>query len=345
MYRPSVHEEDDGALLAAAQVAWNLPQATSKKLANGVYQLCQQGRFYVLKRITFPLPEFAYISGALRHLAVQGANNVAPPLVTVDGTEALLYAERYYALTQWLPGEAADFGKAEQVERVGASLAQLHQTSCGYRPYFYQGRIKWGQTLLIFRRKQKEMVAFAKRAKVATPPDLCDLLYCRGVSVALANGEQAFRLLQPIYGSLNAIAQQKSGFCHHDLCCHNLLLPPYGGVNFIDFDYCISDSFCHDIASLLKRILKANNWQIPLACQALAAYENISPLSDIEKQAVAAWLLFPQDFWQAGFAYYSEGWVPREKIARRLSLWEEQQDLRQEAYRNLFQAWHITNIE
>ena len=104
---------------------------------------------------------------------------MAPPLVTVDGTEALLYAERYYALTQWLPGDAADFGKAEQVERVGASLAQLHQTSCGYRPYFYQGRITWGQTLLIFRRKQKEMVAFAKQAKAATPPDLCDLQMCR----------------------------------------------------------------------------------------------------------------------------------------------------------------------
>lgn len=157
--------------------------------------------------------------------------------------------------------------------------------------------------------------------------------------------ERAFHLLQPIYGEINMIAQQESGFCHHDLCCHNLLLPTTGEVNFIDFDYCISDSFCHDIASLLKRILKANTWQTPLVYQVLAAYESIRPLSDIEKQAIAGWLLFPQDFWQAGFAYYIEGWVPREKIARRLHLWIEQQVLRKEAYQELFQAWHLPDIE
>ena len=50
------------------------------------------------------------------------------------------------------------------------------------------------------------------------------------------------------------------GFCHHDYAHHNVLIEKSGGVNIIDFDYCILDTHLHDLSSLLIRRMKNGKW-------------------------------------------------------------------------------------
>jgi len=339
MYRPEV--EDMGELLTAALCHWPLEGAQCRKVGSGVYRIETGTEAFVLKRITFPLPEYDYIQGALRHLRDRGFLRVPVPIATLEGADYLLHKEFYYFLAPWLPGEQADYRNMADIKIAGRTMAFLHEASGGYRPYYYKGRIKWGELPDTFNRKIKEMERFSLRAKARSLPGLFDVLYQRQADMALADAKAAWQCLMPVYGKVNAVEENRSGFCHHDFAAQNLLTTGEEVANVIDFDYCISDCACHDVASLLLRILKKNDWQIEAAMAGLDAYQELHHLDAAEKGLLYALMLFPQDFWQAGFAYYVEGWVPREKLERRLGLWQDNLESRRTALSRIRREWRL----
>ena len=53
-----------------------------------------------------------------------------------------------------------------------------------------------------------------------------------------------------------------SGFCHHDTANHNFLITSELKIYLIDFDYCIFDTYLHDLGSIIIRNLKYGNWKL-----------------------------------------------------------------------------------
>ncbi len=339
MYRPEM--EDMEELFTEAQSHWLLQNATCRKAGSGVYRIDNGTEAFVLKRITFPLSEYAYIQGAVRHLHARGFHHVPVPVVTQEGTDYLYHKEFYYFLAPWLPGDQADYHNIADVKTAGRTMALLHEASSGYRPYYYKGRIKWGELPDTFNRKIRDMESFAQRARAKSLPGLFDVLYRRQVEQALTDARVAGQGLPLSYGQVNALEERRGGFCHHDFAAQNLLITGEEVANVIDFDYCISDCACHDVASLLLRILKRNAWQLDAAMSGFLAYQEVCSLSAAEKSLIYHFMLFPQDFWQAGFAYYVEGWVPREKLERRLDLWQENMESRRMALEHLRREWRL----
>ena len=96
------------------------------------------------------------------------------------------------------------------------------------------------------------------------------------------------------------------GFCHHDYANHNVLIDTDKKINIIDFDYCMLDSGLHDLASLMLRAMKNCRWSIDRAIFILEAYGSINEIEETDIPIMAAFMEFPQDFWQIGLQYYIE---------------------------------------
>ncbi len=99
---------------------------------------------------------------------------------------------------------------------------------------------------------------------------------------------------------------KKNGFCHHDYAHHNVLVNKNGEVSIIDFDYCILDTHLHDLSSLLIRKMKNGKWDLSSAVYILDAYSSIYPVLKDDIVIMAAFMEFPQEFWQIGLQYYLE---------------------------------------
>jgi CotS family spore coat protein len=98
----------------------------------------------------------------------------------------------------------------------------------------------------------------------------------------------------------------KSGFCHHDYAHHNVLIEENGQINIIDFDYCILDINLHDLSSLLLRRMKNGKWDMNSAAEIIQSYSKIRKVEQRDVPIMAAFMEFPQDYWQVGIQYYWE---------------------------------------
>lgn len=96
------------------------------------------------------------------------------------------------------------------------------------------------------------------------------------------------------------------GFCHHDFAHHNVLIGADNKVTIIDFDYTILDTHLHDLASLLIRRMKNGKWDLENAKFILDAYDSVYRVEGDDIPIMAAFMEFPQDYWQVGIQYYWE---------------------------------------
>jgi CotS family spore coat protein len=102
-------------------------------------------------------------------------------------------------------------------------------------------------------------------------------------------------------------AEDEKGFCHHDYTYHNIVIDNQDNYNVIDFDYCILDINLHDLSSLLIRRMKNGKWDMENAIQILESYGSVRKIQERDIPIMAAFMEFPQDYWQLGIQYYWEG--------------------------------------
>lgn len=96
------------------------------------------------------------------------------------------------------------------------------------------------------------------------------------------------------------------GFCHHDYANHNVLIDDKGEVNIIDFDYCMMDTYLHDLSSLIIRVLKNGKWKLDSANFIINVYSSINNVKEEDIPIMAGFMEFPQNYWQIGIQYYWE---------------------------------------
>lgn len=95
-------------------------------------------------------------------------------------------------------------------------------------------------------------------------------------------------------------------FCHHDYANHNILIDSENQIYIIDFDYCMLDTKLHDLASILIRVMKNGKWDLKSAELILNSYRKESYIDKESIPIIAAFMEFPQDYWQIGIQHYWE---------------------------------------
>ena len=300
-----------------------------------IYRIDNTTGSFALKEIVYPEDEFRYIALAMEHLRGNGFKRLNSIITTKTGDFFMETEGRRYFLAPWIQGRIADYAEEEDVVTSASALAELHIASAGYVPPYYKGRIKWGELLPSLKHKAEEIKVWEKLAEQQNDMCYLDLLYRKYCKKNIEKAKKAITMMEPVYAKVNARESQRGCFCHHDFAHHNVLID-YGGKAWVlDFDYCISDTNCHDLASFLIRVMKANKWDIKLAQTGWQSYNALRPLSEEEKQVVEALMYFPQDFWQVGFCRYVEGKHSEERLERRLFLWLTTLEAREKALEDI----------
>lgn len=298
---------------------WGLA-AERAEAVRGVYRVRAGGVDYCLKPTSLSRRETAFVAAVLEHLAKAGLPG-APQLVrTVTGEPVGRMGRRRFQLLRWQEGREADYLRPGEAEQAAVALARLHLAAEGFVPPFPRFRVLFGRWPALLAHQRTELAGFAAQAAAAPRPTAFEREYARLAAAWLAAADEALaELAASPYPRLSAAARRRGCICHHDLAHHNVLLTEQGPA-LVDFDYALADLGLHDLANLLRRLLRLVEWDPAPGLACLAAYREIAGARPGEMAVLLPLLRFPAEAWLTGRQYYVERlpW-PEERFLEQLA--------------------------
>ncbi|HCW05032.1 MAG TPA: CotS family spore coat protein [Clostridium sp.] len=280
---------------------------TIEKIKN-VYLICDERRKYCLKIIKYEKPHFLFILATIKHLYNNEFKAVPPIIETLDRKEYIELDNNYAYLTPWLAARESNYDNPLDIEMTAKVLAELHIKSKGFEiKDNMKPRIGWFKWFDNYRTRKKEILDFKARIEKKEEKSEFDIIYMEHMEEELLRCDQALqRLGESDYYIKMTKEIRGRGFCHHDFAHHNVLIGADNRVAIIDFDYAILDTHLHDLASLLIRRMKNGKWDLENARFILEAYDSVYRVEPEDIPIMAAFMEFPQDYWQVGIQYYWE---------------------------------------
>lgn len=291
----------------AVQEAYGLKVNFIEKIKN-VYKIYTLDSQFCLKIIRYDIGHFLFIISAIKHLQNNGFKNIPEIIKTQDGMEYIRIGGNHAYLTKWVTSRECNYDNPVDILIASSKLAELHKKSRGFEVNKTMNpRVGWLKWIETFKTRKDEILDFKKRMYKKKKRTEFDNMYLSMMDQELARAEISIKNLikSPYLHVMNKEIIDK-GFCHHDYANHNVLIDSEGEINIIDFDYCILDTHLHDLASLLIRRMKNGKWSIGNALFIIQAYSVINELKKEEIPIMAAFMEFPQDYWQIGIQYYWE---------------------------------------
>ncbi|MEW8957007.1 CotS family spore coat protein [Clostridium sp.] len=280
-----------------------------EKIKN-VYKIkSKEGHIYSLKIINYEFKHFNFILNSIKHLENNGFNGVLPFIKTkCDEDYIELDNNTFGYINPWISCRDSNYDNPIEVERIGKFLGELHLKSRGFSiKDNMKPRIAWMSWYTTFYTRKNEILDFKNRIEKKHKKTAFDELYYNNIerNIQLCN-ETLVDIIDSSYINRMRDEMMNKGFCHHDTAHHNILITEENQLKIIDFDYCILDTHLHDLGSLIIRVLKNGKWHMNTAINILNSYNDVYKLSYDEIPIIAAFIKFPQDFWQIGIQYYWE---------------------------------------
>jgi CotS family spore coat protein len=294
-------------IIRIIETNYNLKVKIIKKIKN-VYRINTVHGDYCLKVIKYGMEHFLFILGAIKHLQNNGFNSTPQIIRKLDGMEYLKLENSNAFLTPWINSRQCDYDNLYDVTLATSKLAEMHIKSQGFiLKENMKPRIGWYKWVDNFITKNDEILDFRHRIDKKNKKSEFDLLYLKNMENELERADKAILDL-----SLSSYLEkmqseiEKHGFCHHDYAHHNVLIGEKDNVNIIDFDFCILDSHLHDLSSLIIRVMKNGKWDIRNALHILNVYNLTNNVDKLDIPIMAAFMEYPQEYWQIGIQYYWE---------------------------------------
>lgn len=272
------------------------------------YKLFDGEKLYCFKPIKYEYGHFIFILKAIEHLKNNGFEGVPDIIHTCSGNDYVKFNNSYCYMTEWINSRHSNYDNPVDLKSAAKILAYLHKKSFGFEvTYNMKPRIGWLKWPNIFETRKNEILNFKKIISQKENKTRFDNLYmnmmeeeinrCQAVLAHLSESDYIMKMKNEI---LNR------SFCHHDYANHNVLIDNENKINIIDFDYCILDSHLHDLSSLLIRKMKHGKWDIESAEVILESYDSVYGILQNDIPIMAAFIEFPQEYWQVGIQYYWE---------------------------------------
>lgn len=312
----------------------------------GAYRIETEDKMYCLKRVRYELPHFLFILSAIKHLDNNGFRYGPKVLKTVDGMEYIAIDGFSAFVTEWIKGREVSYDNPIELSLAARKLAELHKASEGFQVESYMNpRVGWFKWIEVYRTRRSEIIDFRERIHAKEHKSEFDKYYLELMEEALNLCDKSIKnLINSKYDIAMLKEIRKRGFCHHDYAHHNILIGENNELNVIDFDYCILDTHLHDLSSLLIRAMKYDKWNDERMKIILKAYDEVYPIIQEEIPIMAAFMEFPQDYWQRGIQYYWEkkGW-DEEFFIKKVKSYDEDLVDRQE-FLNRFRQFRLEDI-
>jgi len=276
------------------------------KLKN-IYKVICPNEQYCLKTIKYNFGHFFFIISAMKHLYENNFEGSIPIIKTIANKDYIEIQSCFAYLIPWKEARIGNYDNILDIISAAEVLAKLHIKSRGFKVTENMNpRIGWFKWIETFRTRKDEILDFKKRILDKDIKSEFDYMYLVEIEQEVLRAERAIsNLLSSEYVQIMEKHIKTNGFCHHDFAHHNLLFADKK-IYVIDFDYCILDTHLHDLASLILRSLKNGRWNIKGAEMILNKYSSINEVEEEEIPVIAAFMEFPQDFWQVGIQYYWE---------------------------------------
>lgn len=291
----------------AVEEAYDVKVNSIEKIKN-VYKVHSSDNQYCLKVINYNFGHFLFIISAIRHLQNNGFNNIPQIIKTKNGLDYINLKDSYFYLTKWVNSRQCNYDNPIEILFASSKLAELHKKSKNFElSEDMKPRIGWFKWIETFNTRKGEILDFKRKIDKKEQKTEFDQMYLDMMEEELERVDTSLtHLKESEYLDAMKSEIEERGFCHHDYANHNVLIDTKGEVNIIDFDYCILDTHLHDLASLLIRRMKNGKWSIGNSLFILEAYGAVNQVKKRDIPIMAAFMEFPQDYWQLGIQYYWE---------------------------------------
>ncbi|MDP4178155.1 MAG: CotS family spore coat protein [Bacillota bacterium] len=278
-----------------------------EKIKNA-YKVKTDDNIYCFKVVNYKFPRFIFIFSAIKHLQNNGFNKIPEFIKGKKGEEYIKIEDKYAYLTPWIISRESDYDNLADVLNAAMKLAELHKFSEGFQvSREMDARIGWFMWPDTFNTRINEILDFKRRIERKEAITEFDSIYLEIMNRQLFTARKSIdNLFNSEYFEKMKTESVKNGFCHHDYAHHNVLISKDGEVNIIDFDYCILDTHIHDLSSLIIRKMKNGKWDMDNAMFIINAYHKVYKIDKSDIPIMAAFMEFPQDYWQIGIQYYWE---------------------------------------
>lgn len=267
----------------------------------------------LVKTAVEPEETLWFAHGAKEHLARQGF--VWTDRYQMSRSE-LIWAEQggeVYTVRSWLRAEEAELTDGACAVRMAAFLGRMHRAARGYEG-MEQGRgvnrcHEWPQWIYKNSRKLQNYGKMLRKNGRYTEFDLM-VLDCLPEHIEQALEAQAFFLGED-YVRLAERADRERAFGHGHYSDHTVLLGRSQSL-ITDFEQTCYMIPVVDLAGLLERAMRKNEWEVRLGVQMVEAYDRWCPMSAEEKQMLYALMLYPRRLCElCGEAYHiKRSWMP-----------------------------------
>ncbi|GAA0728381.1 CotS family spore coat protein [Clostridium malenominatum] len=298
-----------------------------------VYRVMVNKDKYCLKIIKYEFNHFFFILSAIKHLQNNGFKSIPKIIETTKGKDYIMLPNSCAYLTPWIESRACNYDNPFELKLAAKKLGELHVKSRGFRlSESMKPRIGWFKWFENFSNKKRDIIDFKNIIEKKDKKSYFDILYEKHIEEEIGRINKS---IEDLYNSNYFCKMKKEigskGFCHHDYAHHNVLIDEENEINIIDFDYCILDSHLHDLSSLIIRTMKNGKWDIGNANYILNNYSLINSITQKDISIMAAFIGFPQAFWQLGIQYYIEKQPWEEEVfLNKLNKVCEDKDLRED---------------
>jgi len=278
-----------------------------EKIKN-VYRVEADKKLFCFKIIKYEYGHFLFIYSAMKHLQNKGFKNIPKFIKNIKGNEYTRFNDKNAYLIEWVNARKCNFDNPLDLFAATTKLAELHKMSEGFTVTSYmKPRIGWLKWITTFRTRCNEILDFKRRINEKTIKSEFDNLYLKVLNNEIKRCNKSIEhILKTDYEIKMKNEMKRKGFCHHDYANHNILIESNGNIDIIDFDYCMLDTHLHDLASLMIRKMKNGKWSIDNALEILNNYNAINKIYQSDIPIIAAFIEFPQSYWQIGIQYYWE---------------------------------------
>ncbi|MCW6111450.1 CotS family spore coat protein [Clostridium sporogenes] len=280
-----------------------------EKIKNVYKIISDSNKAYAFKIIKYEFNHFLFIISCMKHLQCNNFSKIPKIIPNNKGLEYIKIGDFYGYITEWIDdSRQCNYSNPVEVMMAANKLGQLHEKSKNfYITEYMKPRIGWFKWPKTFETRKDEILDFKKRILNKNKKSEFDNFYMSILEDEIERADRSIKnLCETNY--LNVMLKQIEDrcFCHHDYANHNILIDSENQIYIIDFDYCMLDTKLHDLASILIRVMKNGKWDLKSAELILNSYRKESYINKEYILIMAAFMEFPQDYWQIGIQYYWE---------------------------------------
>lgn len=287
----------------------------TEKIKN-VYKIKSDKGKFCLKLLKYNSEETLFITSVINHLYNNGFKNTPKIIQTLNKKDCIPLGDYYVYLTKWVETRHCDYNDFKDVELAAFTLGELHKNSTNFNwDRYIKSRYRIGKWIENFSGKKENIISFKEVIDKKNKLSYFDKLFRKILDDELRRADKSiYNLERSDYLNKIQSEKEKNAFCHHDYANHNVLIDKNNFVYIIDFDYCILDIHLHDLCSLIIRVMKNGKWNIKNAKKIMDSYSLNHSINKKDIKIMAAFMEFPQDFWQVGLQYYVEKQPWKEKV-------------------------------